>query len=71
MTCSKAGKCVNRNAKLNLKIMGPLMFEPMLVNAPLGYTTEVDKLRHSIISLSVTNDELLEALKALEKKYGM
>lgn len=61
---------MKRNAKLNLKIMGPLMFDQMLVNAPTGYTTEVDKLRHKIISLSVTNDEVLQFLLELEKKYG-
>ena len=68
--CSKSGKCENRNAKLNLKKMGPLMFESMLNNAPTGYTSEVNKLRHGIISLQITNNEVLQTLTDIEKRYG-
>lgn len=67
--CSKAGQCENRNAKLNLKKMGPLMFESMLNNAPTGYTSEVNKLRHGIISLQITNNEVLQILTDIEKRY--
>ncbi|CAC5400310.1 PKDCC [Mytilus coruscus] len=69
VTCNEAGRCVNRNAKLNLKKMGPLMFEQMLNNAHPGYTSEVNKLRHGIISLTITNDEVLQTLRDIEKRY--
>jgi hypothetical protein len=50
--------------------MGPLMFESMLNNAPTGYTSEVNKLRHGIISLQITNNEVLQTLTDIEKRYG-
>lgn len=69
VTCSTSGRCENRNAKINLKKMGPIMFEQMLNNAPTAYTSEVNKIRHGIISLQLSNDEVLQALTDLEKRY--
>lgn len=60
------GRCVNRNAKQNLRTLGVELLEQLLMNPPPSQKDKVFKLRQRILTLNITASELMEELNKLK-----
>ena len=66
----EAGHCKGYNAKNNVRIVGPGLYNQLLSNPPHGERELVEELRAGILKVKFTAQEILTQLEELLKSAG-
>ena len=69
MSCV-SGRCKDWNAKNNLQKVGPSLFHELLSNPPSAISRGINEVKHSILLLNITANQILQKLKGMQTETG-